>query len=467
MATNYNMPFVLGSLAAGNQPLSDFDTDFDAVARMGTYMCSAAGTNTITLTALTGYPVLNAYGNIQKIGFIPVNSTTSATTIAVSPLAFANAYLNDGVTQVGASGNNNLTAGRYCEFAYNSTLNSSAGGWQLVNSQSNANSGSNVAASSPGGYINKFRNGTMDIWQRGTAVTTISTSGAYYPDGWIITPTGASCTAIQTTTNTRSGALTTHSLMVTGATSVTGITVKQRIESVISQQLEGQTCTVQAQVYNNTGTTITPALTVKHAGTTDNWGAPVTDINAVAMQACASGGWTQICYTFNASTSSGTGLEVTFDFGNNFSTTGKDIQITELDLRATPGASTGVNSSPPPIETLPYPAQLSFCQRYLAVFNGTNGVLVAPAYAATSVLANAQYVHKVYPRTVFTGVTTTAANAFSFSAAAGNATCTSITLNVSGYEFTSLNCGASVTAGQGGLLFSASNSQIVFTGAEL
>lgn len=130
MTTNYSMPVVLGSLAAGNQPLSDFDTDFDSVARMGTYMCSATGTNAITLTGLSGYPTLNAYGNIQKIGFIPVNTTTTLTTISVSPLGTLNAYLNDGTTQVGST--QQLTAGRYYEFAYNSTLNSSAGGWQLT-----------------------------------------------------------------------------------------------------------------------------------------------------------------------------------------------------------------------------------------------------------------------------------------------------------------------------------------------
>src|SRR5580698_5904767 len=44
----------------------------------------------------------------------------------------------------------------------------------------------------PGGMRNKFRNGTMDLWQRGTASMTVTTSGAYTADGWIVVPSGAS-----------------------------------------------------------------------------------------------------------------------------------------------------------------------------------------------------------------------------------------------------------------------------------
>ena len=52
---------------------------------------------------------------------------------------------------------------------------------------------------SAGGLVNKFRNGTMDIWQRGTSSLTATTSGAYTADGWIVLPTGASVTCSQVT----------------------------------------------------------------------------------------------------------------------------------------------------------------------------------------------------------------------------------------------------------------------------
>ena len=66
----------------------------------------------------------------------------------------------------------------------------------------------------PGGHLNKFRNATMDLWQRGTSSITVSTSGAYTADGWIVLPTGASVTAAQASGRL----LTRNSLQVTGAT---------------------------------------------------------------------------------------------------------------------------------------------------------------------------------------------------------------------------------------------------------
>src|SRR5882672_2253294 len=192
-----------------------------------------------------------------------------------------------------------------------------------------------------GGLINKFRNPSMDIWQRGTSAITVTTAGAYTADGWIVTPTGASCTAAASISNIRTGSLSYYSMLITGATSVTDITLKQRIESYIAAQLESQVITVQAQVYNNTGGSITPTLTVKHPTAQDNYTSTTTDVSAVSLQACANAVWTQISYTFTASTSVN-GMEITIDFGNNFSTNGKSVQVTELDIRATPGVSVGL-----------------------------------------------------------------------------------------------------------------------------
>ena len=99
-----------------------------------------------------------------------------------------------------------------------------------------------------GGFLNKFRNGTMDVWQRGTSGLTSTTSGAYTADGWIVLPSGASVTAAQA-----GGRLVTKaSLQVTGASAVTDLTIKQRIESLMAAAFCGQTVTVQAQLFNNT-----------------------------------------------------------------------------------------------------------------------------------------------------------------------------------------------------------------------
>lgn len=309
-----------------------------------------------------------------------------------------------------------------------------------------------VSIGGPGGMVNKFRNGTMDVWQRGSpltvqaggnvtvgainalgaitggtaytngtytgvpltggsgsgAVATIVVSGGvvasvtlsavglnylvgdtlsaaassiggtgsgfsvpvstlqslsasgYTADGWMVIPSGASVAVAQV----GGRLLTAHSLQVTGASSVTDVLIKQRIEGRIAAALTDQVVTVQAQINNNTGGSITPTLTVKHAGSQDNWGSPATDVNAAVLQVCANGVWTRVAYTFIASVSAANGLEISFDFGNNFGAGAKSVEITECDVRVTPGAAAGLNSVPAPPELRPVWTELAFNQRY-------------------------------------------------------------------------------------------------------
>jgi len=211
-----------------------------------------------------------------------------------------------------------------------------------------------------GGFLNKFRNGTMDIWQRGTSGLTATTSGAYTADGWIVLPTGASVTAAQA----GGRLLTKASLQVTGASSVTGLIVKQRIESLMAAALCSQTVTVQAQVFNNTGSGITPKLTVNRPSSQDNYASITADVNAVSLQACATSAWTLVSYTFQANAASYNGLEIAFDFGNNFGSSGKSVQIAECDIRVTNGLATGLNANPPAPELRPVAIESALCVRY-------------------------------------------------------------------------------------------------------
>lgn len=228
-----------------------------------------------------------------------------------------------------------------------------------------------VVQNSYGGSLNRFRNGTMDIWQRGTSITA-TTAGNYTADGWIVTPTGANVAV------TQAGGLrnTKTSLQITGATSVTDVQISQRIESYIATNFCSQQVTVQALVNNTTGTSITPTLTVKRPSTgQDAWGSTiVTDVSAVSLQSCANGATTQIAYTFTANSGSYNGLQIIFDFGNNFSSSSQSIRISELDIRVQPGAATGINSSPPPAEFKHIWENILFCQRYFTIL--TQGILV-------------------------------------------------------------------------------------------
>lgn len=176
--------------------------------------------------------------------------------------------------------------------------------------------------------------------------------------------------------------LTANSLQITGNTPVTDVIVKQRIEGAVAAPLTSQIVTVQTQVFNNTGGSITPTLTVKHANTLDTWSATTTDVSAVSLQACANSAWTQVSYTFTDAGHASNGLEITFDFGNNFSTTGKSIKVTELDLSVTPLLPTSQQATAPPAPELrSIPVELEICQRYFATTYG-NGVTPGSAVTA-------------------------------------------------------------------------------------
>lgn len=229
-----------------------------------------------------------------------------------------------------------------------------------------------------GGLVNKLRNGTMDIWQRGTSINCPAGTPTYTADGWYAVAAGAAAVASQ-----QAGRLYTQNcLRITGAASLSTFFAHQRIEGKIVAPLTGQICTFQGWLYNSTGSSITPSLTVLHANALDNWGAATTDINAVALPICPNGQWTQIAYSFTASASAANGLQVQLNFGNALNGVGNYIQLTELDLRATPAATSGaINGSPPPVELRPITAEFPFCQRYFATSYDNN---LAPGIATAA-----------------------------------------------------------------------------------
>jgi hypothetical protein len=60
-------------------------------------------------------------------------------------------------------------------------------------------------------------------------------------------------------------------------------------------------------------------------------------------------------------------MEIILDLGNNFSLTSKFIKITEVDIRATPNTSLGLNSNPPPVELRFITPERELCERYFEV----------------------------------------------------------------------------------------------------
>lgn len=340
-----------------------------------------------------------------------------------------------------------------------------------VVSQSAGSGGVTALVGGPGGHVNRFRNATMDVWQRGTSGT-VTTSGGYTADGWIVVPTGASVPWAQSSGRL----LTKNALQVTGASSVTDVIIKQRIESLMAAAFCSQVVTVQAQVFNGTGGSITPTLTVKRPTAADNYASTTTDVSAVALQACPNSVWTLVAYTFTANASSFNGLEVSFDFGNNFASGAKTLQLAELDIRVTPGATAGAqNSNPPPPELRPAAIEMLHCQRYYWRWNAgsaNTGLCMFQALGATSAwgtIANFLTTMRAAPTVGNSGAanfslrftTGTACNALDFTGT------TSQTLKTDNGWTCATNIGGTPTNGACIFVFANSSSAWIDASAEL
>lgn len=230
------------------------------------------------------------------------------------------------------------------------------------------------------GFVNRLRNSSLTAWFHGSSSLTITTAGAWGAEGLYIVPTGASVTAVQIA-NGLSGPLTFWAQKITGAASVTDVVVRFVVESYDAAALAGQQVTFQVPVLNNTGASITPTVTVKRANAQDATYTNV-DVSAVALQTIANGATGVLSYCWAANALSFNGLSIDIDFGNNFSTTGKSIQIGGgFDLRVTPGIVTGAVANPAPPEIRDAASDTLWNKRFYTAsyVNGT-----APGTATTA-----------------------------------------------------------------------------------
>lgn len=238
-----------------------------------------------------------------------------------------------------------------------------------------------VTASAAHGAVNALRNSTFLSWPNGFTPSVVAGAGgsaAIGANGWAVLATGAAV-AVSQVAGTGASA---SGMKVTGAASVTDVTIGQRIESFDAAPLAGNTCTFQIRVFNSTGASITPTLATRYAGSADTWGAPVADLAATNLQACPNGQWTTVAYTFAVSANAVNGYEIKIDFGNNFSTNGKFVTVAGADLRPTVGLTTGLNAAPPAIEVpATGPEMLRNARYYQASYD--NGVAPGAATRAS------------------------------------------------------------------------------------
>jgi hypothetical protein len=121
------LPVVFATLAGGNQPLSLLDTQFSAVAALGSIPCAAAGQNTIALTPFSNTPTVSSYPDLApSFVFAAAQTSTGAVTINAALAGARNAYKWNGSLQCGAG---DIIAGNVYRATPLAALNSGSGGF--------------------------------------------------------------------------------------------------------------------------------------------------------------------------------------------------------------------------------------------------------------------------------------------------------------------------------------------------
>src|SRR6202030_1641969 len=122
-----SLPVIFATLSGGNQPLALLDTQFAAVAALGSIPCAAAGQNTIALTPFSGTPTVSSYSDLApSFVFAAAQTSNGSVTINANLVGARNAYKWNGGQPCGA---NDIIAGNVYRATPLAALNSGAGGF--------------------------------------------------------------------------------------------------------------------------------------------------------------------------------------------------------------------------------------------------------------------------------------------------------------------------------------------------
>lgn len=189
-------------------------------------------------------------------------------------------------------------------------------------------------------------NGGMDIWQRGTSITT---SGAYTTDRWA--EVSGNSIVYTRSTDVPSGLGFTYSVSRAG----TGSNMNQRIESLQAAPLAGQTATLSFYYKSTVGS---DSLNVQmwYANTADNFGS-LTQIGSTQTVSTPSSSWTRFTYTIAIPSGGANGIGIYIYRGSGATSTTliTGVQL-ELGSVATPFSRAGGSIQ----------GELAACQRYYA-----------------------------------------------------------------------------------------------------
>ena len=257
------------------------------------------------------------------------------------------------------------------------------------------------------GFKNRIINGDCRVAQRpALSITGNSTPSIYGGCDRITGLTYGFSTATGTLQQSGSGfgvAGLSQAIVGLTTTGSGGVTFGQRIESSNIKDCNGSTVTVQAKVYQNTGSNQSLYLRLNKANSVDNFSA-VTILSTSSVFTIPSGSLTTVSATFTLGvTDASNGILVEAFYAGLGSFTSKDFHITDFQLEK--------GSTATSFDYRPYGTELALCQRYCYQITGS-AASQAPLGSAFAISATSAECFVAFP------VTMRASPTFAYSAAA-------------------------------------------------
>jgi hypothetical protein len=346
----------------------------------------AAGTSGYVLTMASGVPAWQSAGAASSVtvGSTSIGSGTSGRLL----------YDNAGILgEVAVTGSGNAV------LATAPTISNAIVGTQAAADNSTKAASTAYVASAwntydPGGSLNRIRNPFFSVQQRGTSGTITTGLSAYGPDGWIMSPTGATLSWSLVYNSNLAG----WALRLSCATGMTALNLTHRIESYDAVKLLGYAKTLQPvlwqnAIYNNSGGSFAPQLTTGFASAQDNFTTVTADLAATNMQTVSNTTAAVTAYGFTPSITAAqmsNGYQAQIKFGGALNAASGYVDISLADLRAAAGLGTGTVASPPPAEIRNISEETAICQRYFcplssayaSVCGSTTSVIIPLFYPA-------------------------------------------------------------------------------------
>jgi hypothetical protein len=239
----------------------------------------------------------------------------------------------------------------------------------------------------------------------------------------------------------------------------------QRIESANVQDFAGQSVTLSAKVFQNTGASRNYALMVYKCAVKDDWTSAATTVAASAGIAVASGVPTAISLTFAPTAADVANGLMVYVYDTATSTiVSKSMFIGDVQLE--------LGATPTPFELRNYTTELSMCQRYYSRMTATSGnATFGVGYSSNATTALVVVPFPVRMRVTPTMEQSGTAGHYQLVGSPGAAACTVVpTLNANtGVDgaLIQTSVASGLTAGQATVLISASSSAYLGFAAEL